>query len=181
MEHLIPTDSATAADWLQRRLRHLYESGDADAQQFRYGLVAFDLITILFVVATSFLPRYRDRVAGCHLRPDHPRRFQRRLFISRQRLRDLMHPLTWADAAAIVSFLAPLIGEPAGFLRILRIRMLRSYHLLARLRADIPYFREHEEVTAVRASTGRNSPRAPATSAHHRRSSALHARHDRRP
>jgi voltage-gated potassium channel len=51
-----------------------------------------------------------------------------------------------------VSFLAPLIGEPAGFLRILRtLRLLRSYHLLARLRADVPYFREHEEV--IKAAT----------------------------
>src|SRR4029450_3409417 len=39
------------------------------------------------------------------------------------------------------------MGEPAGFLRILRtLRFLRSYQLLARLRRDIPYFRANEEV-----------------------------------
>jgi voltage-gated potassium channel len=157
MEHL-PTDSATpsltsAAERLQRRLRHLYESRAADAQQFRYGLVAFDVVTILFIVATSFVPRHRaietlDLIFGLLILAD----FSARLFISRQRLRELLHPVTWADAAAIVSFLAPLIGEPAGFMRILRtLRLLRSYHLLARLRADIPYFREHEEV--IKAAT----------------------------
>ena len=52
-----------------------------------------------------------------------------------------------ADIAAIVSFLAPLVGEGAGFLRILRtLRLLRSYQLLARLRRDSAYFRDNEEI-----------------------------------
>jgi voltage-gated potassium channel len=46
--------------------------------------------------------------------------FCARLFISEHRLRDLLNPWTWADAIAIVSFLAPLVGEAGGFLRILR-------------------------------------------------------------
>jgi voltage-gated potassium channel len=73
--------------------------------------------------------------------------FCARFFISRHRLRDLLNPLTWADAVAIVSFLAPLAGEAAGFLRILRtLRLLRSYQLLARLRADSNTFRRHEDI-----------------------------------
>jgi voltage-gated potassium channel len=73
--------------------------------------------------------------------------FCARFFISRHRLRDLANPLTWADAAAIVSFLAPLVGEAVGFLRILRtLRLLRSYQLLARLRADFEFFRRREEL-----------------------------------
>ena len=144
----VRTSLSSPADRLQRRLRHLYESRAADAQQFRYGLLAFDAVTILFIVATSFMPRNRvvealDVVFGLVILAD----FGSRLFISRHRLRDLMHPVTWADAAAIVSFLAPLVGEAAGFLRILRtLRLLHSYQLLARLRADFPYFRAHEDV-----------------------------------
>ena len=43
--------------------------------------------------------------------------------------------------------MAPITGEGAGFLRILRtLRLLHSYQLLARLRADSPFFRRHEEV-----------------------------------
>lgn len=46
-----------------------------------------------------------------------------------------------------MSFLAPIVGEAAGFLRILRtVRLLHSYQLLARLRQDSPWFRQREEV-----------------------------------
>jgi voltage-gated potassium channel len=133
---------------LRERLEHLYESRSADAQNFRYGLVAFDIATLLFIITTSFLPRgalveWLDVAFGLVILAD----FSARLYISPRPLRDLAHPVTWADAAAIVSFLAPLVGEPAGFLRILRtVRLLRTYQLLVRLRADFPYFRRHEEI-----------------------------------
>ena len=133
---------------LQTSLRHFYEGRSAQAHRFRYGLLGFDLVTILFIVATSFIPRnqaieWLDIVFGIAILGD----FAARMFISRHRLHDLLHPVTWADAAAIVSFLAPLIGEAAGFLRVLRtLRLLRSYQLLARLRHEYRYFREHEEV-----------------------------------
>jgi voltage-gated potassium channel len=133
---------------MQSRLRHLYESHAADAHRFRYGLLAFDLATLLFIVATSFAPRtpvieVLDVMFGVIILAD----LCARLFISRHRLRDLAHPVTWADIASIVSFLAPLVGEAAGFLRVLRtLRLLRSYQLLVRLRTDLPYFRAHEEV-----------------------------------
>ena len=57
------------------------------------------------------------------------------------------NPFTWADIAAIASFLAPLAGEAIGFLRILRtLRLLRSYQLLMRLRRDFTFFRANEEI-----------------------------------
>jgi voltage-gated potassium channel len=133
---------------IQGWLRHLYEGGTREAHQFRYGLLAFDLVTLLFIVATSFAPRNDivealDIVFGLIILAD----FSARLFISRHRLRDLAHPVAWTDIVAIVSFLAPLVGEAAGFLRILRtLRLLRSFQLLNRLRQDIPYFRAHEEI-----------------------------------
>lgn len=132
----------------QRRLRHLYEGHEADSHRFRYGLLILDLTTLAFIVATSFTERHwlievLDVLFGLIFLAD----FCARLFISRHRLRDLLNPLTWADAAAIVSFLAPLVGEAAGFLRILRtLRLLRSYQLLARLRADFDAFRRHEDI-----------------------------------
>jgi voltage-gated potassium channel len=139
---------------LQQRLRHLYESHSADAHQFRYALLAFDTVTLLFIVLTSFLPRNKpvevlDILFGIVILAD----FSARMFITRHRLRDLMNPVTWADAAAIISFLAPLVGEPAGFLRILRtLRLLRSYPLLMRLRADFAFFRTHEDVVVAIAN-----------------------------
>lgn len=129
-------------------LKSLYEGHSAEAHRFRYGLLVFDIVTLIFIVATSFIPRENwlevtDVIFGLLILAD----FLARFFISDRPLRELLHPVTWADAASIVSFLAPLVGEPAGFLRVLRtLRLLRSYQLLARLRADFPYFRAHEEV-----------------------------------
>jgi voltage-gated potassium channel len=139
-----PRSLGRAQPWL----RHLYEGRGKDASNFRYWLLAFDIATLLFIVATSFIPRNPwveviDVAFGLVILAD----FFARMFISRHRLRDLAHPVTWADIAAIISFLAPLIGEPAGFLRILRtLRFLRSYQLLNRLRQDFQYFRAHEDV-----------------------------------
>ncbi len=130
------------------RLRELYQGGTAEAQHFRYGLLIFDLVTFLFIVATSFLPRtdlveWLDVAFGLVILAD----FLARFAISEPRWRELMRLTTWTDAAAIVSFLAPLVGEAAAFLRILRtLRLLRSYELLSRLRKDFSYFRRHEDV-----------------------------------
>jgi len=133
---------------LRERLTQLYEGSGPAGYHFRYGLLAFDLITIVFIVATSFIPRDPmvetfDVLFGIVILAD----FSARLFISNRRWRDLMHPATLADIAAIISFLAPIVGEGAGFLRILRtLRLLRSYRLLAQLRADSRFFRRYEEV-----------------------------------
>jgi voltage-gated potassium channel len=132
---------------LLEKLRYYYASDTPDGHRFRYALLAFDLLTILFIIATSFLPRgdiveWLDVAFGIAILTD----FSARLAISRTRLRELLHPATWADVAAIVSFLAPIIGEGAGFLRILRtIRLLHTYQLLKRLRQDSPWFRQRED------------------------------------
>jgi voltage-gated potassium channel len=129
-------------------LRLLYEGNSQNAHRFRLGLLAFDIATIVFIVGTSFLPRTGlieglDILFGLVILAD----FSARLLISRNRLRDLLHFSTWADIVAIVSFLAPIVGEAGGFLRILRtLRLLNTYQITARLRADSPIFRRHEEV-----------------------------------
>ena len=144
----MPLQLDSRAQTLQQTLRHYYESETVDGVRFRYALLAFDILTILFIVGTSFRPRttvleWMDAIFGLIILAD----FSARLLISRQRLRDLLHPSTWADIAAIVSFMAPLVGEGAGFLRVLRtVRLLHTYQLLARLRADSDYFRRNEEV-----------------------------------
>lgn len=133
---------------LKRRLRHLYGSNDEDARRFRYGVLVFDVVTVLFIVVTSFLPRttlleWLDVIFGIGILTD----FGIRLWISRHKLLDLAHPTAWADVAAIVSFILPVLGEGVGFLRVLRtVRLLRTYHLLRQLRDDFPWFRRNEEV-----------------------------------
>ena len=54
--------SAPQADEMSRwkvinRLRQLYEGDTLEAHRFRYGLLVFDVTTILFIVVSSFLPR----------------------------------------------------------------------------------------------------------------------------
>ena len=130
------------------RLSELYD-GDTDrAHRFRYGLLAFDLATILFVVVSSFWPLTPtvmaiDVAVGLLVLLD----FGARLLISEQRFREFLRPSTWADIGAIISFLAPVLGHGAGFLRVLRtLRLLRTYRLVERLRADSAFFRRNEEV-----------------------------------
>ena len=134
---------------LRQYLRAMYEGDTRTAHRFRYSLLVFDLATILFIVSTSFLHRTTiveafDILFGIMILAD----FVARLIVSHNRMRDLLHPATWADAIAILSFLAPLASEGAGFLRVLRtLRLLHTYRLLARLRVDSPWFRRNEELT----------------------------------
>jgi hypothetical protein len=46
-----------AKQTLQWRLRFLYEAEHPTAHRFRYGLLVFDVTTILFVVVSSFIER----------------------------------------------------------------------------------------------------------------------------
>jgi voltage-gated potassium channel len=138
------------------RLRLLYEGDTPEAHQFRYALLVFDVTTILFIVVTSFLPRspafeWMDVIIGLIVLAD----FSVRLAISRTPWRDLAYPTTLADIVAIVSFLAPVVGEGIGFLRILRtLRLLRTYQLLARLRADSVFFRRNEDLIIAAVNLG---------------------------
>lgn len=116
-------------DAMKSRLTDLYEGESDRAHRFRYGLLVFDVATILFIVVSSFMPRAPlvegfDVLIGVAVLTDFVARFS----ISQHRWRELLRPTTWADIAALVSFLAPIVGEGAGFLRIMRtLRLLRTY------------------------------------------------------
>jgi len=136
----------------RQRLRALYNGRSVTANRFRYGLLAFDILTIVFIVGTSFIPRepwieWLDTIFGVIILAD----FCARIYVSTQPLREFAHPATWADMVAIFSFLAPIVGEGFGFLRILRtLRLLHTYQLVTRLRSDSSFFRRNEEaITAV--------------------------------
>ena len=132
---------------LRERLRLLYLGKSQTAHRFRYGLLVFDIGTILFIIGTSFVSRapwleWLDLIFGLLILAD----FCARLYVSPHPVREFAHPSTWADMVAIFSFLAPVVGEGLGFLRILRtLRLLHTYQLVARLRADSSFFRRNEE------------------------------------
>jgi voltage-gated potassium channel len=109
-----PTAPQGAAG-LIARLRELYEGDTPEAHRFRYGLLIFDIISVLFIIITSFMPQTSgvellDVLFGLVILAD----FAARLAVSHQRWRDLLHPTTWADILAIISFLAPIAGEGAA-------------------------------------------------------------------
>ena len=63
------------------------------------------------------------------------------------RRREATNPITLADLVAIASFLISIAGGSAGFLRVLRtLRLLHTYQLLDRLREDVPFFRQKEDL-----------------------------------
>lgn len=129
-------------------LRQLYEGTGRRAHWFRYGLLGFDFLTIAFVIATSFFPRTAvietfDMVLGLAILAD----YIARLIVARRRWRYVVLPASLADLAAVISFVAPLAGEGLGFLRVVRtLRLLHTYQLASRLRADFVFFRRNEDV-----------------------------------
>ncbi|MBC7145165.1 MAG: potassium channel family protein [Thioclava marina] len=139
-----------------KRLHHLYEADTPRAHAFRYGLLIFDLVTIAFVIITSFFQHtiwieVVDALIGVVIVTD----FAARYAISDEKFRFWARPATWADIIAIISFLAPITGEGLGFLRILRtLRLLRTYQLLARMRRDFAFFRRHEDVVIAGINLG---------------------------
>jgi voltage-gated potassium channel len=141
---------------LRARLKELYQGTSGRAQNFRYALLGFDLVTIVFVVLTSFVrPNawilWIDMIFGAVILLD----FAARWWIAPRRVRFLFEFSTVADVAAMISFLAPLFVEGFGFLRILRtVRLLRTYEVLVRLRQDFSYFRLHESVITATLNLG---------------------------
>jgi voltage-gated potassium channel len=126
-------------------LRELYEGESRRAVRFRYGLLLFDLLTIVFLAITSFVegsPFLESIDAGIGLVVLSE--FLARLSVSRRRFHDLVHPLGLADVAVIISFLTPVSGHGLGFLRALRaLRLFRSYRIASRMKQDFPFVRRN--------------------------------------
>jgi voltage-gated potassium channel len=126
-------------------LRELYEGESRRSAWFRYGLLLFDVATIVFLVVTSFIDgspvlELFDAVIGVIILAD----FIARLLVSRHRFHHLLHPLGLADIAVIISFLAPVSGHDLGFLRALRaLRLFRSYQITSRMKRDFPFVRRN--------------------------------------
>lgn len=141
---------------MQATLRELYDGNGPRAQRFRYTLLFFDLITIGFVIVTSFFPRslvveLADAVFGVLILTDFIIRFA----LERQKGAFFLRLASWADIVAVLSFLAPIAGEGFGFLRVLRtLRLLRTYQLSARLKQDFKYYRQHEDVIVATINLG---------------------------
>ncbi len=147
--------AASSAKTFQQRIHDLYEGESLRAHRFRYGLLLFDLVTIIFLILSSFLHsqgvEVADAVIGTILVLD----FMARLWIARDRFKMLASPFGLVDIVVIISLLAPIVGEGLAFLRVARIlRLLRSYQLLKRLRQDFRWFRRNEQISMSALNLG---------------------------
>lgn len=137
---------------LRSCLRNLYQGPDPASDRFRYGLMAFDLGTILFLISTSFfsLGWHLQNLAlaiGLIITVE----VAARLWISRNLKRDLFSIWGVIDLLVVVSLFAPIWGAGLAFLRVLRVfRILQSTETLVQLRQDFPRFRRNE--SAIRAA-----------------------------
>ena len=144
-----------ASSSIRGTIRNLYEGDSFAAQRFRYGLLIFDVATILFLIVSSFLhwdgTEYLDYVIGLLILAD----VIARVWISNTPWKTLLHPFGLLDLAVVVSLLAPLVGEGLAFLRVARtVRLLRSYQLLHRLRKDFTWFGRHEQTVLSALNLG---------------------------
>ena len=141
---------------VRERLQDLYFGEHERARRFRYGLVIFDLVTILVFIASSFAGEERwmialDLVMAILLSIE----FSARVYAEPSRREALLSFTTLADIVVILSLLLAAFAENLAFLRIVRaLHLLRSYHLLRDLRNDSPWFRLLEDIIGRTVNLG---------------------------
>ncbi len=133
---------------LHHKIRLLYTGHSTRARRFRFGLIGFDILTIIYFIVTVALPEtpamtVLNALLGGVIVMD----FSARLWISHNRRREFMRIYTLADIAVVLSLLlAPFISGNLAFLRVLRgLRLIHAYHLLRDLRRESHFFRKHED------------------------------------
>lgn len=141
---------------LKAKLRELYEGDTQAAHEFRYGLLALDILTIVYLITSTFfygslVIELADIIFGAYVALDLAARF----YIADKKRAFLLSPLTIIDMVVMASFLAPLVGENLAFLRAMRIvRLLRSYAVLKKLRQDSQFFRQREDAVLAGINLG---------------------------
>jgi voltage-gated potassium channel len=129
-------------------INELYNGKGRHSDFFRWSLLAFDLLTLLYFVATSFYHHVEElHVLEVAIGVIYLVEFSARIYISRHRFKDVFNPIGLADLIVIVSLLAPAVTGNFIFMRVIRaLRLLRSYHVLKTLRRHSTYVRLHEDV-----------------------------------
>jgi len=134
---------------LHRRIRLLYTGRSRQAVRFRYGLIVFDIASIVYFIATAMMTLTPAMIAfnlllGLLILAD----FSARLWIATNRRRFLLRIYVIADLVVIAALLLEplLLSQDLAMLRVLRgLRILHSYHLLHDLRRDNAFFRNNED------------------------------------
>ena len=144
------TPQPKAGFWglLHQRINQLYNGDDRKARVFRWMLLGFDGATITYFLVASFFHHINElHVVEEAIGIVYLMEWLARTYISKQRLRDTLHPTGLADLIVIASLLAPGLAQNFSFLRVVRaLRLLRSYHMLKNLRRQSTFVRQNEDV-----------------------------------
>jgi voltage-gated potassium channel len=141
---------------LRGLLRDLHFGGDRRATRFQLALLAFDLVTVIFFLVTTFLPCCEwilaaDVVIAFGLTLD----FAARLVISPRPLQYLRQLFAIIDLVVLVSLLLPALAPNLGFLRLLRaVRLVRSYNVLMVLENEALFVRRNLRVIRAAVNLG---------------------------
>ncbi len=131
---------------LKAIVKELYIGRSQRGRAFRYAMLAFDIVTVVFFLVTSMVPETLPILAveytiAVVLIVD----FAARMWLAPRKFRFLVEPLNITDMIVIGTLLAAPFIESWAFLRVLRaLRLLRSYHLLRDLRGHSSWFRDNE-------------------------------------
>jgi len=129
-------------------LRDLYFGDCKSGRIFRFGMIIFDIASIIFFIASSLTRDAPwiytvDVIIAVVIMIDLSLRY----WIAFHKTRFFMQFTTWADLIVIATLLLATVIESLLFLRILRaLRLVRSYRVLADLRQDFEFFRRNEEI-----------------------------------
>lgn len=133
---------------MQALLDELYHGQSSRATRFRFGLLLFDVLTILFFALSTMFPPglvlyVVDAMIALVLLGD----FAARFYLAGWRPRWLLCFDAIADILVIISLLAAFFIDNLAFLRVLRMmRLLRSRRVARDLQDVSPWFRTHQEV-----------------------------------
>ncbi|MBC3764541.1 ion channel [Neptunicella marina] len=132
----------------KQQLKRLYFGSDNVAKSFRWSLLGFDAITIIYFIAASFLHHVDDwRWVEIIIGAVYLLEWLARMWLSSHKIKELFHPVGLADLIVIFSLLAPSLAENFSFLRIARsLRLLRSYHMLKAFREQSRFVRQNEDI-----------------------------------
>lgn len=142
------TDTDAQHISFKKRVSLLYHGSSKRSRLFRYVLLTFDILTIIFFIFSSLIEHtfwvsVADFIIGIIIAID----FAARFWIASNRLYYMSQFSTWADLVVIFSLVAPLLFEHLIFLRVIRaLRLLRSYHVLRDLRDQSAFFKRNETI-----------------------------------
>jgi voltage-gated potassium channel len=131
---------------LKKTLTELYLGNNARARRFRLLLLGLDLVLVLPVLFWALTGHGAERGVNLVLAVPVVLDLAARLWTARHPVKEIFSPYGFADAAVLVSVLAPLLSASLSFLLFLRVlRLLRSYRILRRWRTPFGWFHRHEE------------------------------------